>query len=147
MREKISLKKVLKALWLIYGVFSVFIVLYLVDQVICNGLKEASEKVILDNSWTITMNGEVYENRKLDSFLFDSVNKGDVIVIETTIPDDIEYRNMLLCIQNPHTTVSMYVDEKLEYEYGYDRSKENKATGSGYLFIDFYEEYKGKNLN
>ena len=146
MSDKGKLKGILKYFWLVYAVGSIFFVLYLVDTVVCNELNKVSKKIILEDNWKITINEKVYENINLEDFIFDSVNRNDIVIMETRIPDDFEYRDGVICIQNAHTTLAMYVDDELVYEYGQDRYKDGKATGSGELYIDFYEEYKGKNL-
>lgn len=144
--KKIDYKKILKYVWIVYAVFSIFIVIHLVDGLISKDIDDVSNRVVLNNNWNISINDDYYEDVSLASFSFDPVNKKDVIVMETVIPDDYEYRQPALCINNQHAALTMYVDGQLEYEYGYDRYENNKSTGAGYLLVDFPEEYRGKNL-
>ena len=146
MGDKVNLKKVLKVIWIAYAIFSIFIVVYLVDRLVCKDIMEVSNRLDLNDNWNITVNGKYYEDVSLDSFSFEAVDKNDVVVMERVVPTDYKYREASLCLKNRHTAMSMYVDGNLEYEYGQERFKNNKATGSGYLFVNFYDEYKGKNL-
>lgn len=146
MQDKSKIKKILKYVWIIYGLASILLVLYLVNDLVCNDIMKVSKRLVLNDNWNVTVNETTYENVALDEFSFDVIMKGDKVILERIIPTDYQYKEASICIQNPHTYVRMYVDGKLEYEYGYDRYKENKATGSGYLLTNFYEEYKGKKL-
>ena len=146
MRDKVKIKKILKGVWIAYALFSIFIVLYLVDSLVCQDLDEISSKSYLKDNWNITVNGVLHENVSIDDFSIDKVHKGDLIVLETTVPNDIDYGQASLTLKVNHVTVAMYVDGELQYEYAKDRYAENKATGTGYLFVNFYDEYKGKNL-
>ena len=146
MRDKIDCKIILKAIWIIGAILGVFLVLFLVDKLVCQDMDKVSDRIYLKDNWKVTINGEVYENVSIDKFSFQTVNKDDVIVLETVVPQDIKYIEAVLCIRTCHAAVSMYIDDELEYEYGMDRYKDNKSTGSGYLFANFYHEYEGKNL-
>lgn len=146
MENKTKLKQILKYVWIAYGLFSIFIVLYLIDGLVCKDILKVSNRYELTDNWNVTINEDYYENVSLDEFTFDAVNKGDVITMETPVPSDFEYKEACLCMKARHVAVSMYVDDKLEYEYGYDRQKEDRTTGSGDLLINFYDEYKGKKL-
>lgn len=146
MEKKATLKKVLKGIWLAYAIFSIIIVVYLIDRLVCKDIMKVSNRFILNDNWNFTVNGEHYEDVSLDEFSFETLNKNDVAVMEIDVPKDYEYKEACLCLKVRHATVSMYVDGKLEYEYGQDRFEKNKTTGSGYLLINFYEEYRGKKL-
>ena len=140
-------KKVLKYLWIAYAVFSIALVLFLIDRMICKDIMNVSNRYLLEEGWTITVNDNSYQNIDIDDFcISSSVDNGDVIVLEKVIPSDYEFEQAVLVVFSRHSAMSLYVDDELKYEYGYERYKQNKATGSGYQFIDFYEEYKGKNL-
>ena len=146
MNKKITFKSIMKYVWIVYAVFSIIIVMYLADSLVCKDFLKVSNRFLLNDHWNVTINDTVYENVSLNDFTFDAVNKEDVIVMETTVQNDFEYKQPALCINNKHTTLAMYVDGKLEYEYGYDRYINHKATGSGYLIINFDNAYKGKQL-
>lgn len=109
-------------------------------------MDEVSNRLILNDGWEVSINNKEYKDISIDKFEFDTVTKGDKVVLETTLPNDWIYKEAGICISNKHTVVRMYIDDKLEYEYGSDRIKKGKTTGSGYLFINFYDSYKGKNI-
>ena len=146
MRDKVNLKTVLKTLWILYAIFSIFLVIYLIDRLVCKDIMKVSSRYELNDNWNFTIKDKYYENVSLEGFSFDTVDKGEKIAMEMTVPTDYEYREAALCMKVRHATVSLYVDGKLEYEYGQERMKANKTTGSGYLLINFYEEYRGKEL-
>lgn len=141
-----SYKEILKYVWIVYALFSIGIVLYFTNNLICEDIEEVSDKLILNSGWDITIGKKEYSDVELDSFVFDTVEKGECITLKTTLPEDWGYSQAALCVHNRHTTLSMYIDDSLEYEYGHERYKNNKATGSGYLFINCLDEYKGKTL-
>lgn len=146
MRAKWEYKKLLKFIWLVYAIISVFVVVYLVDHLICRDIMEVSNRITLDGQWKVIINDQQYDDVDLDTLKIDTVKKGDKITMERTLPQEWEYREAVLCVSNCHTTLAMYVDDVLQYEYGQERIEQNKATGSGYLLINFYDEYKGKTL-
>lgn len=146
MEKNAKLKKIFKYAWVIYALFSIFIVLYLVDRLVCKDIMKVSNRLILNDNWDVTINDDYYENVSLDSFSFNTVNKNDVVVLETIAPTDYQYKEAVLCLKVRHVVLSMYVDGKLEYEYGQERYNESKATGSGDLLINFPSEYRGKKL-
>ncbi len=146
MFKKADYKRILKGVWIAYALFSIFIVLYLVDRLVCKEIDKVSKKIYLNDNWNITVNDELYENVSIDSIKIDSLKNDDKIILETTISKDIDYNQAALCVTVKHVTVSMYIDGELVYEYGKDRHDNNKTTGNGYIFINFYEEYKGKDL-
>ncbi|MBQ2981904.1 MAG: diguanylate cyclase [Lachnospiraceae bacterium] len=139
-------KKILKIIWMIYALGSIVLVLYLANKLVCSDIMKVSNRVILNDNWDVTINDKVYKGVSLDNFAFDTLMKKDEVIMKTIVPDDYDFKEASICIPNRHTTVSMYVDGNLEYEYGKDRYENNKATGSGYLLVNFLEEYKGKNL-
>lgn len=145
--EKKSLrKKIFKYVWVAYAMLSMFIVLYFVNKLLCKDIMQVNNRIILNDGWDVTINETKYEDVSFDTFVFDTVNKGDKVIIETTLPNTWEYGEAVMCIHNRHTALTMYVDGELEYQYGQERVELNKATGSGYLLINCYDDYKGKTL-
>lgn len=139
-------KKLSKYIWVGYAVFSMFLVVYLANNLLCKDIMNVSNRLILNDNWNISINDTEYNNVALDSVKFDAVEKGDIILMETTLPKDWNFGQAALCIHNRHTALSMFIDDELEYQYGYERVEQNKTTGSGYLLINIYDSYKGKNL-
>lgn len=144
--KKIKESKVLRYIWIVYVLFSIFLFIYLADRLISKDILEDSARLSLNTNWNIMINDQSYEKVNLEKFSFDSVMKGDVIVMETLLPDEWKFGQAVLGIHNKHSVVRMYIDGELKYEYGAERYEMNKTTGSGYLFVNFYDDYKGKQM-
>lgn len=141
------LKKILKVLWIVLAVPGFIFWMLQADNMLSKDLASASINVKLDK-WDITINDDKYYGVVLDSFSFESVNKGDTIIMESVIPNDwgIVEEAGVLRLHIKHAAVSIYIDDGLIYEYGYDRMAENKSVGSGFQFINFPTEYEGKKI-
>lgn len=144
---KISLKKyILGIIWIVYAIISIIYWLPKVDHMLSKDYPEVSKHVSLDDSWEIEMNDSVYQNVSLEDFRFEAVEKGDKIIMQRTLPEDWHIVEGALRLHIRQSAVKMYIDDELVYEYGYDRMLQNKTVGSGFQFIKFPEQYKGKNL-
>lgn len=143
---KITKKKLLCVLWMIYAMFSVLIVLYLADNLICKDMTKVSNRVFLEDNWNISINNNVYENVGLTDISFPAVKKDDKITMTTKIPEEWSYKESALTLHIRHTTAKVYVDDDIIFEYGMDRHQQGKTVGSGYRFVDFSDDYKGKEL-
>lgn len=144
--KKLINKKILQSIWVIYALLSMVLVLYLSDHLLTKDLDDISDKIILDDNWDININNEHYENVNLKTFRFDSVGKGDKIIMKTTLPDTWKFEETALCIHIRQTTVDMFVNDELIYEYGHDRVSLGKTVGSGIQLINFSNDYKGREL-
>ena len=144
--KKLLHTKTMRVIWISYALFSVVLVLYLSNRLICKDYDTTSDKLVLNDGWNISLNDTNYTDVSIDSFQFPIVNKGDTIVMETTLPSDWKYEETALCIHIRHTTLEVYVDDTLIHEYGHERVEQNKAVGSGYQLMNFSNEYKGKEL-
>lgn len=143
---KVTKKKILSVLWMMYALFSVFIVIYLTDNLICKDINDVSNRVLLEEDWDILINNNKYDNANLTDVSFPSVDKDDKIVMTTQLPNEWEINRPALTLHIRHTTVKVFVDDEMIYEYGEDRHQQGKTVGSGYKFVDFLDEYKGKEL-
>jgi diguanylate cyclase (GGDEF)-like protein len=146
MKDKTRWKKNLKYLWIIYAIFSIILVLFLIDRLICKDITNVSNRYMLDKDWNITVNDKIYNNVNIDDFIVKNTKKQDTIVLEKYISDDYNFEQPVLVFFSRHSAISAYVDNELIYEYGHDRIEQNKTTGSGYQFINFPDEYKNKTL-
>ena len=144
--EQLANNKYVKSFLMFYVLFSVFIVIYLADRLICKDLENVSKKVLLDDNWNIVINGEQYDNVDLSSFRFDAVNKGDYIIMTRTLPNDWAFDETAMCLHIRQTTVDIFVDDKIIYQYGHERNSIGKTVGSGIQLINFSNEYQGKNI-
>ena len=117
--DKINERKRAKSLWryifVVYAFISIGIVLWAVDSLICNDMDEVSNRLILNDGWEVSINNKEYKDISIDKFEFDTVTKGDKVVLETTLPNDWIYKEAGICISNKHTVVRMYIDDKLKF--------------------------------
>lgn len=141
-----SIKNILKLVWIVYAIISVFIWLPKVDQMLTNDYSEVKSYVLLDDSWEILINGEAFHDVCLENFRFPAVKKGDRIVMKRRLPQEWAVVEGVLRLSIRHCAVRVYIDEGLIYEYGYDRLAAHKTVGSGFQFINFPHDYKGKML-
>lgn len=139
-------KNILKIIWILYALLSVFIWLPHTDDLLTKDYEKISNYVLLDDSWDITINDTFYQNVSLGDLHFPAVNKGDQITMERVLPETWNIEEGTLRIYIRHAAVRIYIDNEMIYEYGYERLAENKTVGSGYQFINFPEIYEGKTL-
>lgn len=143
---QITGNKYFKSFLMFYILFSVFIVLYLSDRLICKDFENVSNKVLLDDNWNININGNVYNDINLSTFKFNSVNKGDYIIMNRKLPDEWTFESTAMCLHIRQTTVDIFIDDKIIYQYGHERNSIGKTVGSGLQLINFSENYQGKNI-
>lgn len=139
-------KNIIKILWLVYALVSVFLVIYLVDLVICKDYNIPSNRLFFDDNWNITINEKSYTDVSLDDFHFPPLKKGDEVIMQRTLPDTWNFEEAAFSFHIRHTTLEVYIDDTLVFEYGNDRAANGKTVGSGYKVINFLNEYKGKDL-
>ena len=92
------------------------------------------------------INDTAYHNISLEDFSFEAVNKGDSITMQRQLPQDWEMVEGALRLHIKQTAAKIYIDNEIIYEYGYDRIMQNKTVGSGFQFINFPDEYEGKQI-
>lgn len=142
-----TIKNGLKTIWIIYAIFSIIVWLPKIDNLLKKDYAEISKHILLDDDWNITINDKFYQDVSLDDFQFTPVKKGDQITMQRQLPGDWE--NIIEGVLRLHirqTSVNIYIDDELIYEYGSDRVNQNKTVGSGFQFINFPDKYKGKSI-
>ncbi len=139
-------KLVLKIIGAAFVLASTLFWISRVDGMITEELEAASECVILDDAWDVTINETVYADVLLTELRFPAVRKGDRITMQRVLPSDWELVEGALRFYVRHNAVRMYIDGSQIYEYGNDRLAAGKTLGSGYQFVKFPGEYKGKTL-
>lgn len=144
--KKIFNKNTLKIVWLIYALLSIATIVYFADHLLTKDLNTDSERISLNDNWNITINEQLYEDVSLDSFRFDAVNKGSIIVMETILPRSWNYEEAAMTFHVRQSTVTMYADDELFYEYGQERREQGKTVGSGLQIINVSNDYQGKTL-
>lgn len=142
-----TIKNGLKTIWIIYAIFSIIVWLPKIDNLLKKDYAEISKHILLDDDWNITINDKFYQDVSLDDFQFTPVKKGDQLTMQRQLPGDWE--NIIEGVLRLHirqTSVNIYIDDELIYEYGSDRVNQNKTVGSGFQFINFPDKYKGKSI-
>ena len=137
--------KYMKYFLLIYTLFSIGAIVYFADHLLTKDMDNQPTTVLNDN-WTITINDTTYENVSLDSFKFDALDKGDTVIMETTLPKNLNYNSTALTFYIRQTTVKMYADNVGFYYYGQERVSLGKTVGAGLQIINFPDDMGGKNL-
>lgn len=144
--KKISLKGSLKIVWILFAVLSVVTWLPSVDKLISKDYQMISAHIPLDDNWDIMINDSVCQNISLNDFSFKTLSKGDKVVMQKRLPADWDIVEGALRLHIKQSAVKLYIDNEIVYEYGYDRMLMNKTVGSGFQFINFPDEYKGKTM-
>lgn len=146
MKKAVSKKTVLRILWVVFILVSIVFWVCKIDGLLTQDYASASECVVLDDSWDVTINGDSYQNVVLTDFRFPAVKKGDTLTMQRVLPSEWSMVEGALRFYIRHNAVRMYIDGEQFYEYGHDRLTAGKTLGSGYQFIKFPNEYQGKTL-
>lgn len=140
------IKKGLKILWVIYVLGNVMVLLPQIDKLFCREYSSVAQHFCVDEGWNIEINEDKYTNVSLRELTFEAVKKGDYIVMERRLPKEWSVKQGALRLNIRHTALKLYIDDSLVYEYGYERMQKDKTVGSGYQFVDFPDNYKGKQI-
>jgi len=139
-------RKFIKVFWVVYAIASVIVTISKADALITKDYPVISQHVSLDDSWDVTINNNDYHNISIGDFQFQPVDKGDNITLQRILPENWDIIEGALRIHIKQSSVRMFIDNELIYEYGYNRARQGKTLGNGYLFINFPSKYKGKTL-
>lgn len=142
----VSVKKTLKIVWVVYAFFSICFILLVVNRLFTKDYASISKYLTLNDGWNVTINKNSYQNVSLDHFSFDITNKGDELTLQTILPDSFCLTESVLRLPVKQAAVKIHIDDEPVYEYGHDRIAENKSVGSGFLLINFPNDYEGKTL-
>lgn len=145
-KRKRVFKNFLKGFWIFYAFASIIITTISADKLITKDYFGISKYVPLDDLWDIAINDELYSNVSLENFHFDTAGKGDIILMQRKIPDEWQTSEGVLRIHTKQAAIEVFINGQMVYEYGYDRFIEGKMVGTGYQFVDFPNNYKGKTL-
>ena len=144
--KKITKKLILQIIWVICVLAGIMFWMPKVDNLFSQDYSSILNHISLNDSWDITIGNDVYHDVSLDTFKFDAVIKGTEIMLNRTLPDNWNIADGTLRLHTRYAALSVLIDDKPIYQYGYDRMMENKIVGSGYLFVNFPEEYQGKEI-
>lgn len=104
------------------------------------------DMVKLDYEWNVTVNDKVYENLTLSEEYFGMCNRGDHVTYECKLPEGRQVPNAVLRFYSVHSTVQVFVDDRVIYSFGLPDYKEGKLIGYGIHLIALPEQYAGKKL-
>lgn len=103
-------------------------------------------EVIVDTGWNAIANGIRYEDVVLSETKFDSLGKGDSLILTTTFPEENIVSNPLMRIWSVHSIIDVYLDDILVYSYGREHYEQNRLVGYGAHFIQLPEDYAGMEI-
>lgn len=144
--KKPTRKNVLKTLLIVYALLSICLTMLFIDGLLSRDYSAISKYVTLNDNWDVTVDDRSWQNVSLDTFRFTPVSKNDTITLERTFPADMDCIGHALVLQIKQAAVTVYLDEEQIYEYGWDRIRQNKTVGSGYLPVDLPDDYAAKTL-
>lgn len=144
--KKPSRKTVLKTVFILYALLSVYFTTRFIDGMFSSEYSAISRYLTLNDAWDVTINDDTWQGVTLDTFRFAPVNKGDTIIMERTFPADTDCTGHALLLQIKQTAVTVSIDEEPIYQYGLERIERNKTVGSGYLPVDLPDDYAAKKL-
>ncbi|MCM1102815.1 MAG: diguanylate cyclase [Clostridium sp.] len=107
---------------------------------------DPSHYEMLDEGWSVMINGTPCVQTEMGTLVFPLVNRGDEVVLETTLPEK-QVDNPILVFYSVHSTVWAGIDGEEIFQYGQDRYEADKLVGYGYQCINLPEDYEGKRLS
>ena len=76
---------------------------------------------------------------------FETLMRGDIVTISTVLPDP-GIKNPMMRLYTSHCSVEVFLDNEEIYEYGVERTINNKFIGYGFLYFALPYDYAGKKL-
>ncbi len=110
--------------------------------------RTTAETTSLSAGWTCSLNGETLESQgdgNLSDYTFSNLERGDVVVLERTLPDWAE-GSELVSILVQYSAVDVYVDDVRIYSYGQDLYEAGQFVGNGYHYVSLPEDASGKQI-
>ncbi len=104
------------------------------------------ERYSASDNWTVTLNGQVYENVALEDFHFANATIGDVVVLSTTLDTVVDVVHPTLFLFTDHAAVEIFLEGRRLYTYGTTDYRLGNIVGCGNQWIDLPEDYNGQNL-
>ncbi|MCR4674946.1 MAG: diguanylate cyclase [Lachnospiraceae bacterium] len=108
--------------------------------------RERNDVTSFDENWTVTQDETKSTGVKLSEYEFPHImSEGDVILLQNVIPKTNNDRvsiSLLVYL----STVEVYLDDVLIYEYGEAEYQAGEMVGSGYHFIALPDNSAGKTI-
>lgn len=144
-KEEKNRKDVIKKLAFSIGIIVVFVAT-IVAFVVAMRSESMANSQKLDTGWDVVINDSVYENVTLSTFRIpEQLEKGDVIMLKNTLPDELDGDVSSVMLLIYLTTVDARIDGRNIYSYG-DEEYEDGFVGSGYHFIQLPFDSESKEL-
>lgn len=118
---------------------------YLVTAVTDSKREADTPNIELIDHWEMETKDGTYSDVKLSEQKFDTLKRGDGVVISTILPDKI-ITNPMMRLYTNHCSVEVFLDGEEIYEYGVERTLNNKFIGYGFLYFALPYDYPGKKL-
>ncbi|MBO4808196.1 MAG: diguanylate cyclase [Lachnospiraceae bacterium] len=117
-----------------------------VVTVISDTKREANTPNIeLTDHWEMETKDGTFSDVSLLEKSFETLKRGDIIVITTTLPQQT-ITNPMMRLYTSHCSVEVFLDGDEIYEYGVERTLNNKFIGYGFLYFALPYDYSGKEL-
>lgn len=124
----------------------IFIILFFIFmQYLLSASRPQFDQLFLEDHWTVTKDGKVYEDVKIKDYALGTYVYGDRIEYRTILPHN-DIPNPILMIYSTHSAFSVTVDGKEIYQNGMDILKKNEVIGYGFNYIQLPKDYHGKEL-
>lgn len=148
MNDMKDLKNLSKSLYksIIVGIVLV-VVLFSAYLFFISALLQDYDVATFNEGWRISLNDKICINKTnlLKFELPQPMKKGDVMILENTIPDDAaKYPMLQLLIY--YAEVDVFINDNLIYTYGHDRAEEGKFLGVGYHWIEIPNDAAGQQV-
>lgn len=103
----------------------------------------------LDDGWHLEIGDLNVDDASLSKTEFPPMNRGDAVVVSQVLPataDGKSIPNPEMVLFSDHSSVEVYIDGGLVYEYGLQRTIDNKFVGYGYHYVRLPYDYPGKEI-
>ncbi len=101
----------------------------------------------LEDNWTVSINGHIYENVSCFDFykiLEEPLDRGDDVTMTTTLPDLGYLPFPAILFRSRYTTLQCFLNDRVILDFGHDMYYEKKFIGKMYHFISLPTDYAGK---
>lgn len=105
----------------------------------------SNPNIIWNDGWDVEINGELFEQVNLHEFSFPAVNRGDVVTLTKTMPEENLYAPMLM-IRAYHTAIHVMVGNDEVFSHGEKELQAGEMVGYGFFWITIPNDYVGKEL-
>lgn len=99
----------------------------------------------LDADWTVYIDEDKYENITLNQFSFESVERGDRVILSRQLTD-AGLVHTALQMREKQSVVHIYVGDEEIFSYGEQYEQDHVMVGSGYVWAELPMDYAGQEL-